>query len=355
MKLQLSISFLILTHILGAQNNAYIKLRGKIGDKLSITMDIQKNNRSTDIIGSYYYDYIGVPINIAGAFNVENIELTERDNKGNITGTFKGKLTSNNDMNGVWINPKTKKETPFTLAETHNNIAQFEYTEYNRENCDNKKRNLKSAKKDTLDWTDTLCTSIDITTIKLKNINAIAAKKIEALLEKNILQAGMSEVKHKNINELLHSVDGSSDTESYFDESYGMNVIYNEPNILCLSISFYGYAHGAAHPNGYSIYFNFNPQTGDTISLNDLLLPNTINKFTAIGKKKFFETNGNKEENSWFFDNDFTLANNFVLTKGGLLFQYNTYEAGPYAAGTPTFFIPKKELTDILKPTYLNN
>jgi hypothetical protein len=162
---------------------------------------------------------------------------------------------------------------------------------------------------------------------------------------------GMGETKYKSINELLHSIDTMEDF-FYSDSEYGMSVISNEDNRLCISVSYWANT-GGAHPNGYSTYFNFNPQTGDTIMLKDILIAGANDSLAAKAKREFIKANGSLEENDWFFGNEFKLAYNFVIAKGGLLFQYNSYEAGAYAMGAPQFFIPKKELHGIVKPEYL--
>ncbi len=337
-------------------SNVYMKLKGKIGEKLSITMDIiisKEPSKPQSISGSYYYDNIGMPLDITGKQDdTGNFELTETDTKGNITGTFKGTFIGKTEMKGVWINPKTKREMPFDLTEVTENLAQFDNTEYSNRNCDKKNRNLKSTKKDTLQWTDTLCSEITISMLTVKNLSPAACKKINSLMEKIILQAGMTESPYKTINDLLHNIDNPTD-EYTSQEDYGIEVVSNEANVLCLSVSYYGYAEGAAHPNGYSTNFNFNPQTGDTIVLKDIVIAGANDSLTTKAKREFIKANGSLEENDWFFGNKFKLAYNFVIAKGGLLFQYNPYEAGAYAMGAPQFFIPKRELIGIVKPEYL--
>ncbi len=337
-------------------DNVYMKLQGKIADKYAITMDIIKRRdtitKAINISGSYYYDNVGIPLDVYGKLdNGGSFELTERDSKGDITGIFKGNFTGNT-MKGVWINPKTKKELSFELSEATQNVAQFDFKEYYHENCERKKKNLKSHKKDTLNWGDTLCSDMSVSMISVKNLKANACIKINALLEKTVLQPITSEKPYKNINDLLHSIDGERDFD-YSDEQFGMGVISNEENVLCISVSYYGNT-GGAHPNSYCAFYNFNPQTGDTISLMQIMLPEAIDNLIAVAKEKFIKTNGDLKENGWFYDEaEFKLASNFAITKGGLLFQYNSYEAGPYVMGAPQVFLTKKELEGLVKPEYL--
>ncbi|HEX7414904.1 MAG TPA: RsiV family protein [Bacteroidia bacterium] len=369
MKIILQVCLLAVIHFTGFSNtlnlnnttlklpdNFYMKLKGKIGEKLSITMDIIKRRDTTDksqrINGSYYYDNIGMPLEIAGKINdAGKFELIETNNKGDVTGTFKGEFTSENEIKGVWIHPKTKKETPFALTKTTENIAQFDFKDYYHENCEYRKRNLKSIKKDTLNWTDTLCSDMSISLTNIKNLKANACKRINAILLNSLLQTG-SEGTFKTINALLHSVDDLQDL-SIMNAQYGMNIVSNEANALCISISYWANT-GGAHPNGCLFYLNFNPQTGDTIMLKNILLPEAKDNLIAIAKIKFIKANGDLKENGWFYDDaEFKLTDNVAITKGGLLFQYQAYEVGAYALGMPQFFIPNSELKGIIKPEYL--
>lgn len=338
-------------------DNFYKKLKGKIGNTLFITMDLLKKTDSITKVstlgGHYYYDKIGMPLIISGNINKVGVfELTETDNKGNKTGVFKGSFTTDAEIQGTWINSKTNKEFPFILKEVTEGIAQFDFADYYHENCFNRNNNLKSHKKDTLSWQDTLCSSIEVSLIHVKNLNTNACKKINNYLTKSILETKIESGSYKNMHELFKSID---DTVGFnlmtFD--YDIGVISNEKDILCISLSFYANT-GGAHPNGVYYYYNFNTQTGDIISLKEILMPEKMDDLIEIAEKKFVEANGGIKETGWFYDDaQFKLTTNFSITKGGLLFVYQQYEAGPYAMGMPQFVIPFSELNEIVKPEYL--
>ena len=196
-------------------DNFYKKLKGKIGEKLFITMDIVKRKDSTNktqsLSGYYYYDNIGMPLDIYGSINDSNkFEFTEVDGKGNKTGSFKGEFTNENEMKGVWINPKTKKELPFILNEAAVSVAQFEFSEFHNENCEVSKKNLKSTKKDTLFWTDTLCSEMSISLITVHNLSNVAQKKINTILQKSMLQLG-SDSSCTTVQKTLESINDLKD------------------------------------------------------------------------------------------------------------------------------------------------
>ncbi|MFI5164953.1 MAG: hypothetical protein ACHQHP_06875, partial [Bacteroidia bacterium] len=101
-------------------DNFYKKLKGKIGEDLFITVDLIKRKDSTDkqarFTGYYYYDKIGMPLDIRGEINDSGrFDMTETDVQGNMTGIFKGSFINENEIKGTWTNPKTNKVYPLSL------------------------------------------------------------------------------------------------------------------------------------------------------------------------------------------------------------------------------------------------
>ena len=60
--------------------------------------------------------------------------------------------------------------------------------------------------------------------------------------------------------------------------------------------------------------------------------------------------------NSWkdyFWGEEYMLPENFGITKEGLYFLYNPYEAAPYAAGSTEYIIPFEALKNIIQAKVL--
>ena len=107
---------------------------------------------------------------------------------------------------------------------------------------------------------------------------------------------------------------------------------------------------GGAHPMSGISYTNYYVKTGQEIKLNEILIPNFSDKLDAIGEKIFVKTY-DEIESVWFFKRgEFKLNENFSILAGGLLFTFNTYEIGPYAAGAPEVFIPYRDIQEIINP-----
>lgn len=335
--------------------NFYKKLKGKIGDDFFITVDIIKRWDSlangNSITGHYYYDKVGMPLTLIGTMSDSlSFELKEVNNQGEYTGIFKGKFINENELKGTWINPKTKKEYPFELKTVEENLA-FNFSEYYNQNCKSREICLKSNKKDTLNYSDTMCASIHVSYEYLQG-NDKVSKKINACLLRNLLSMTIGEKPEGSIMQLLHSIDNYG-VGDVMEGDYSSSIVSNEGNILCMEVG--GWANtGGAHGNGYSFYLNFDKRTGDTISLLDIVKPETIDELVARGKQQFIKDYGALGKDSeWFFGDEFVMPRTFSIGKGGLLFQYNSYEAGPYAVGAPSFFLSWKQIRDIVREEYL--
>ncbi len=128
-------------------------------------------------------------------------------------------------------------------------------------------------------------------------------------------------------------------------------MVTNDNNIICINIgeSFYGF--GGAHAQTVNNSYNFDIRTGDIITLDDILVQNYAETLNKIGESIFIETNGSE---GWQFEQgSFELNRDFAITPGGLLFSYDQYEIGPYAAGFPEVFIPYKDINNLIKPNGL--
>jgi hypothetical protein len=336
-------------------SNFYKKLKGKIGDDIYITMDLIKRrdsvNKDNSITGHYYYDKVGEPLELYGTIaDSGSFEFLESNAKGESTGTFKGKFISQNEARGTFTNTRTQKEYAFELkADEHESM--FCFNEYYNENCKAREINMKSNQKDTLNWLDTMCSSVHINLVTLSG-NDKVSKKINDMLLSCILGVTGGEKPQGSIMQLLHSIDNYG-IGDILDAEYSTGIVSNEENYLSMSVAEWENS-GGAHPNGASYFLNFNKQTGDTISLLDIVKPETIDELVYRGKQQFIKENGPLGKDSdWFFGGEFALPASFSIGKGGLLFQYNSYEAGPYAAGAPQFFLSWKQIKDIVRAEYL--
>lgn len=175
--------------------------------------------------------------------------------------------------------------------------------------------------------------------------------------------AGKQEV-YKNYKELTagfmkefddYQLKNPADRDHSWFEDLNLKVAANYPNYLSVLYTYIDYK-GGAHPNTLYTYFNYNPKTYQTITLDSLVTRDGMPKLRAVAEKIFrknekLSPKASLSEGYFFADGIFSLAETFTVTKEGLKFLYNPYEIKDYAAGTTELVVPFKEIRDILKPS----
>lgn len=126
------------------------------------------------------------------------------------------------------------------------------------------------------------------------------------------------------------------------------------PKVISIYYQVYSFT-GGAHGNSNITYLNFNAQTGDLLKLTDMVSDTTALKKIAELKfektqKEFAKDNDFEYDRaSYFWEKPFYLPANIAITKTGLLFMYNPYEAAAYAYGPISFDLTWQELGAIAK------
>ena len=140
--------------------------------------------------------------------------------------------------------------------------------------------------------------------------------------------------------------------ETWF-ENMNLKVVANYPNYLSVLYIYSDYK-GGAHPNTLFTYFNYNPKTYQTITLDSLITAEGMPKLRAVAENIFRKNeqlapNASLSERYFFADGVFSLPETFTLTKDGIKFLYNPYEIKAYAEGTTALTIPFSKIKDIMK------
>ncbi|MET1055496.1 MAG: DUF3298 domain-containing protein [Pedobacter sp.] len=140
--------------------------------------------------------------------------------------------------------------------------------------------------------------------------------------------------------------------ESWF-QKIDLKMKANYPNYLSVLMTYSDYK-GGAHPNTLFTYFNYNPKTYQTITLDSIITAEGMPKLRAIGENIFrrnenLAPNASLSEGYFFNEGVFSLPETFTLTKEGIKFLYNPYEIKAYAAGTTELIIPFSKINDIMK------
>ncbi|PRD56176.1 DUF3298 and DUF4163 domain-containing protein [Sphingobacterium gobiense] len=127
-------------------------------------------------------------------------------------------------------------------------------------------------------------------------------------------------------------------------------VVLNVPGFLTLKNAISEYT-GGAHGIEIEIWSNYDIQNRSKLALTDLFQD-------TLALRQIVEHHFKKQEqlsdtssygSAYFFEDEtFTLAENFGLTRAGLLFHYNPYEIKSYAEGPTTLIVPYHALTDVM-------
>jgi len=141
-------------------------------------------------------------------------------------------------------------------------------------------------------------------------------------------------------------------TESWF-ENLNLNVVSNYPNYLSVLNTYEDYK-GGAHANTLYTYLNYNPKSGQTITLDSLITSEGMPKLRAVAENIFRKNeqlapNANLSDNYYFAEGVYSLAETFTVTKDGIKFLYNPGEIKSFAAGTTELTVPFSNIKDILK------
>lgn len=115
---------------------------------------------------------------------------------------------------------------------------------------------------------------------------------------------------------------------------------------------------GGAHSNSFTNYYTFDTQSGQSVSLFDLLLKTKYDRFLKTAQARFREIRGIDSTQSysdaglWFEDDKFQLTNNYRYSSNGLEFLYNPYDIAPYVEGPIELHFPYTEIESLIKPEY---
>ncbi|SFS54283.1 Protein of unknown function [Sphingobacterium wenxiniae] len=182
-----------------------------------------------------------------------------------------------------------------------------------------------------------------------EEINTLVKESIYLDGEENMVQVSESFLTAFNEYAEDQIVAESGPLHAWFRD-ISCQVLLNTGKFLTLQNSISEYT-GGAHGIQVVVLSNYDVQEKKELALTDIV-SDTV-KLKSIAEKFFREQENLSETESfgkaYFFDNDnFALADNFGLTKEGLLLYYNVYEIKPYADGPTSLLIPYAALSEVL-------
>ena len=189
------------------------------------------------------------------------------------------------------------------------------------------------------------CSEMDVHMLSVDLKDRAVADRINQLILKGVTN---NTLKDRSLSQWVSEGVERNDKEMAFQQSIRCDVTEKSRDIFVVVIGKYEYYYGAAHGGGTTETYNIDLHTGKVLGLSDILQPGYGKELKRIAEKHFLEENGTE---GWDFTpgrGDFELPQNISFTRKGMVFVYDAYEIGPYAAGSPSMIIPWKELKKLL-------
>lgn len=191
-------------------------------------------------------------------------------------------------------------------------------------------------------------------TVKARYPQAVGAARDARLVKMNQALKSMAT---KEVGEFSKDfvapdeVMGSS--ESYYDSDYIVSLAANDLVSIAWGVS--TYYEGAAHPNHYTLAFNYDLKAGRTLSLADLFKPdsNYLKVMSDYTVKALMKKMSPDPDADWIQRGAGPEAENYKswnIKREGLEITFDPYQVASYAEGEHVVVIPYNALKNVIDP-----
>ncbi len=197
------------------------------------------------------------------------------------------------------------------------------------------------------DESDDSSTIIEITYPRLSGLsNKSVEEKINAFLEEEFLKSV------EWYEEFVSMIDSIPTIEYeyglYFSFETGFDIKLLSNNYFSVVLNHYEFT-GGAHGHFYSMGYTFDLSTGELLSLDKIIKPNSVNQLIRICEQKILEMYAAKSlSDAGLFEDqlDLTLDQDYYLLPDALVFQFDPYEIAPYSMGNIEVALPFYEIKE---------
>ncbi len=329
-----------------AQTGQKFFFRGTIAGTLSIEMILVRDGDRLN--GAYFYPKVGKNIALAGTVDKDgNVSMTETDEAGKQTGTFKGKWKPATDspdptlseIEGKWAKPDGSKETDFTVTQQPIELGDLVRVV---------PKVIKESNKEKLYEVEAEYPQIE-GDARFDGFN----REVRTLIQKDVaaFKSG-EEPSEEDRNGDLPSETNTSSLNAGYEFRYATN------DLISVEFGEGTYSRGAAHGNLFTQVMNYDVRNGKKLALADLFIPKS--KYLATISDyciKELKQRAKKDDSMIFEDSLETgagpQADNYrawAITKKGLWITFDPYQVAAYAAGPQNVLVPYSALKDIIKP-----
>ncbi|WNC14548.1 DUF3298 and DUF4163 domain-containing protein [Brevibacillus brevis] len=186
--------------------------------------------------------------------------------------------------------------------------------------------------------------------ISIPVISGMADKAFEAKLNAELLQFAQAALKERQVMSKQDAAD--SKKNGYPMRPHALDISYKVQSVgklVAFSVQTYIYA-GGAHGITDVTYYNIaNLNTAKRLQLSDLFQSGFDYRYVLNNLIKQQIRTNPEIADVYSFE---TIADNqsFSFENGNLVIHFGQYEIAPYAAGMPSFTIPKHSFVNLLKP-----
>lgn len=325
-----------------AQESSGTSFKGSVaGVKVEMTL----RRAGDQLQGSYFYVKSGPsnPLSLRGQIDASgHFTMQEFNSTGKQTGEFKGTWTDDPDQSGVllegeWMKPGGKEGQGFALYE-----QLVSFTNGTRIINRQTSETLKAKRLELSAEYPELAGGGNYAGFN----QLVRARITKELADFKKLMMGTSAADLKMLPEGMNN---------YIEISY--NVEYADNDLI--SVSFLeGNFTGGAHPNYNYFTITYDLKTGRELKLAELFKPGAkyLETVSAYATRDLQERKApDSGENLGLAQDMFAEGakpaaenyQNWNITKKGLMFTFDPYQVGPYAAGSQTVIIPYARLREI--------
>lgn len=268
-------------------------------------------------------------------------------------GVFDGRFVGRNALEGTWKGSSHGSSLPFAVSTVGIGDGPFDMVH------DERSYDAQSHGSAQITFTYPVMRSDSAETDSAFNENIYSA--VVGMYENGVNSVAPTSV-HQAMNDFIHSFRaqiGQPNSFAYYPPwSYSITgqVLFNADGIVSIRYESFSFE-GGAHPNTVYTNESYDRSSGSVIRLDDLLKPGTRQQLNAIGLKAFRREHGiapgqTLQQAGYFVsDQNFSLDSNFLVTRAGLLFQFNQYQIAPYSFGAQQVLVPYAEIRPLLLAT----
>jgi hypothetical protein len=343
--LLLTLAFGLSVNRTNAQESNGAHFKGSIGGS---RFEMTLRREGGQLLGSYFYDKSGSAnqLSLRGKINADGtFTMQELDSSGKQTGEFTGAWQddpneSGASLEGEWRKPGSKEGQSFSASE-----QMVFFTNGTQITDGHLNESVKVKRLDLSAEYPELTGAANAT-----GFNQLVKSRVTKELAD--FRKQMMSLSADDLKMLPAGVN------NYIEISY--NVEYADNNLI--SVSFLeGSFGGGVHPNYNYFTITYDLKNGRELKLSELFKPGA-NYLKTVSDYAIKDLQGRKIPDSAenmglaqdiFADGATAKAENYRnwnLTKKGLMFTFDPYQVGPYAAGPQTVIVPYAELKGLARP-----